>query len=505
MNHLNGSAETHQAKAPVVLPKPRNEVMEKPQIEEIKTEQIKEEKDSALEKDSSLSTGLPRITVFGVGGGGGNAIANMIERGLTGVRFVACNTDGQALERIASHNRIKLGESITEGLGAGSRPEVGRAAAEEALDEIVAEIERAHMVVITAGMGGGTGTGAASVIARAAKDLGVLTVGVVTKPFNFEGLHRMKTAESGLLELQKSVDTLIVIPNQNLFRIADANTTFADAFRLADNVLYSGIRGVTDLIVNPGIINLDFADIRVIMSEMGKAIMGTGEATGENRAIMAAEEAISNPLLDDVSMKGARGVLINVTGGEDVTLFEIDTAVSRIRDEVDPEANIIFGSAVDTNLNGAIRITVVATGIDSDLSKSEAPADTPSASQMAPAPQVRDAGGMSARKDPVMPSAMPTPAPSTQPQSAPAPAPTMSDIDEEESSGGFFGGIFGRKSKRPSANPAAAPVASRSTQPSDLNTIRGGSSRHARPVDDWSRPYYGSGDPAPGKPHVRRG
>ncbi len=309
----------------------------------------------------------PRITVIGVGGAGGNAVNNMISANLEGVEFVVTNTDAQAMSQTACEQRIQLGINITQGLGAGSRPDIGRAAAEEALDEILEQLNGTHMCFITAGMGGGTGTGAAPVIARAAREQGMLTVGVVTKPFHFEGAHRMRIAENGIEELQHYVDTLIVIPNQNLFRIANERTTFADAFSMADNVLYSGVRGITDLMVMPGLINLDFADIRTVMSEMGKAMMGTGEAEGERRAIDAAEEAISNPLLDDVSMKGARGVLINITGGHDMTLYEVDEAANRIRDEVDPEANIIFGSIFDSQLEGNMRVSVVATGIDSEV------------------------------------------------------------------------------------------------------------------------------------------
>lgn len=307
----------------------------------------------------------PNITVIGVGGAGGNAVNNMIRSGLTGVEFMAANTDSQALRLNLADHKIQLGLNISHGLGAGSRPDIGRAGAEEALDEIMAHLEGTHMVFITAGMGGGTGTGAAPVIARAAREHGILTVGVVTKPFHFEGMHRMRTADAGIEELGSYVDTLIVIPNQNLFRIANEKTTFADAFHLADDVLHSGVRGVTDLMVKPGLINLDFADIRSVMREMGKAMMGTGEASGERRAVEAAEAAISNPLLDDASMKGARGVLINITGGADMTLFEVDEAANRIRDEVDPEANIIFGATFDENVEGLIRVSVVATGIES--------------------------------------------------------------------------------------------------------------------------------------------
>ena len=308
----------------------------------------------------------PQITVIGVGGAGGNAVNNMIQSNLEGVDFLITNTDAQAIQHSLCEHCIQLGRGVTQGLGSGSRPDVGRAAAEEALDEILTELEGANMLFITAGMGGGTGTGGAPVIARAAREAGILTVGVVTKPFHFEGVHRMHIAEAGITELTQYVDTLIVIPNQNLFRIANEKTTFADAFKMADDVLHSGVRGVTDLMVMPGLINLDFADIRAVMTEMGKAMMGTGEAEGENRALAAAEAAISNPLLDDVSMKGARGVLINITGGPDLTLFEVDETANRIRDEVDPEANIIFGSTFGQDLEGRIRVSVVATGIDAE-------------------------------------------------------------------------------------------------------------------------------------------
>jgi cell division protein FtsZ len=306
----------------------------------------------------------PRITVVGVGGAGGNAVSNMVRSGLIGCEFIVCNTDSQALRQSLAERRIQLGVGVTRGLGAGSRPEIGRIAAEEALEEIMHELDGSNMVFITAGMGGGTGTGAAPVIARAAREAGILTVGVVTKPFHFEGTNRMRLAEAGITELQKFVDTLIVIPNQNLFRVANERTTFADAFKMADDVLASGVRGVTDLMIMPGLINLDFADIRAVMSEMGKAMMGTGEAEGDRRSIDAAEAAISNPLLEDVSMKGARGVLINITGGLDMTLFEVDEAANRIREEVDAEANIIFGSTFDEKLAGKMRISVVATGLD---------------------------------------------------------------------------------------------------------------------------------------------
>ena len=315
----------------------------------------------------------PKITVLGVGGAGGNAVNNMITSGLQGCEFVVCNTDAQALEGSMCETKVQLGATVTGGLGAGAKPDIGRAAAEESLDDVMQRVEGSNMAFITAGMGGGTGTGAAPVIARACRDLGVLTVGVVTKPFHFEGSHRMKMAEAGIEEMQDYVDTLIVIPNQNLFRVANEKTTFAEAFKMADSVLQSGVRGVTDLMVMPGLINLDFADVRSAMIEMGKAMMGTGEAEGDRRAIEAAEAAINNPLLDDVSMKGARGVIINVTGGMDMTLFEVDEACNRIRDEVDPNANIIFGSTFDEKLEGLMRVSVVATGIEAEAMRQGRP------------------------------------------------------------------------------------------------------------------------------------
>lgn len=306
----------------------------------------------------------PKITVVGVGGAGNNAVNNMISSGLEGCEFLVCNTDAQALEGSLCENRLQMGVSVTGGLGAGAKPEIGRAAAEESLDEVMQYLEGANMAFITAGMGGGSGTGGAPIIAKHCREKGILTVGVVTKPFHFEGSLRMKMAEQGIEEMQSYVDTLIVIPNQNLFRVANEKTTFAEAFKMADGVLQSAVRGVTDLMVRPGLINLDFADIKSVMLEMGKAMMGTGEATGERRAIEAAEAAINNPLLDDISMKGARGVIINVTGGDDMTLFEVDEACNRIRDEVDPNANIIIGSTFDSALEGVMRVSVVATGID---------------------------------------------------------------------------------------------------------------------------------------------
>ena len=306
----------------------------------------------------------PRITVFGVGGAGGNAVNNMITAGLQGVDFVVANTDAQALTMSKAQRIVQMGTQVTQGLGAGSQPDVGAAAAQEVIDELRDHLTGANMVFVTAGMGGGTGTGAAPVIAKTAREMGILTVGVVTKPFHFEGARRMRTAESGIAELHKVVDTLLIIPNQNLFRVANEKTTFADAFAMADQVLYSGVACITDLMVKEGLINLDFADVRAVMKEMGKAMMGTGEATGEKRALTAAEAAIANPLIDNSSMKGARGLLISITGGKDLTLFEVDEAATRIREEVDQDANIIVGATFDENLDGIIRVSVVATGIE---------------------------------------------------------------------------------------------------------------------------------------------
>ena len=337
----------------------------------------------------------PRIMVCGIGGAGGNAVNNMIVSGLSGVDFVVANTDAQALTSSRAERIIQMGLQVTEGLGAGSKPEVGKAAAEEALEEIRDHLAGAHMVFVTAGMGGGTGTGAAPVIARAAREMGILTVGVVTKPFHFEGGRRMKVAETGIADLQKAVDTLLIIPSQNLFRVANEKTTFADAFAMADQVLYSGVACITDLMVKEGLINLDFADVRSIMSEMGKAMMGTGEAAGEKRAVQAAEAAIANPLLDETSMKGARGLLISITGGTDLPRSEVDEAASRIRQEVDEEANIILGATFDSALDGVVRVSVVATGIDQAAisqiepvspARPETPARPRAAAPMRPAP-----------------------------------------------------------------------------------------------------------------------
>ncbi|HVI99591.1 MAG TPA: cell division protein FtsZ [Sphingomonas sp.] len=318
----------------------------------------------------------PRIAVIGVGGAGGNAIANMMRAEVQGVDFLVANTDAQALKQSSASSKIQLGAKITQGLGAGSRPEIGRAAAEETIDDVTKMLEGAHMCFIAAGMGGGTGTGAAPVIAKAARDMGILTVGVVTKPFSFEGSRRAKSADAGIEELQKFVDTLIVIPNQNLFLIANANTTFKEAFQMADEVLQQGVRGITDLMVMPGLINLDFADVRSVMQEMGKAMMGTGEADGDARALEAAQKAIANPLLDGVSMQGAKGVIISITGGEDMRLLEVDEAANHIRELVDPDANIIWGSAFNPDLEGKIRVSVVATGIDADAAAQQPAAET---------------------------------------------------------------------------------------------------------------------------------
>ncbi len=315
----------------------------------------------------------PKITVLGVGGSGGNAVNNMINANLEGVDFLIANTDAQALQISKCPNKIQLGLNSTRGLGAGMRPDIGKQAAEEAIQEITEKLDGSHMLFVAAGMGGGTGTGAAPVIAKLARERGILTVGVVTKPFHFEGSQRMKLAEKGIDELQQYVDTLLTIPNQNLFRIANEKTTFSDAFKMADDVLYAGVRGVTDLMVQPGMINLDFSDVKTVMSEMGKAMMGTGEASGEGRSVAAAEAAIANPLIDDVSLKGAKGLIINITGGKDITLYEVDEAANRIKQEVDEEANIIYGTTCDERLDGLVRVSIVATGIDSNVGISAKP------------------------------------------------------------------------------------------------------------------------------------
>ncbi|MFC0409202.1 cell division protein FtsZ [Roseomonas elaeocarpi] len=407
----------------------------------------------------------PRITVVGVGGAGCNAVNNMIAMGLDGVEFLVSNTDAQALLNSRAERRVQLGPHLTQGLGAGAKPEIGRAAAEEATEDLARHLEGVHMVFITAGMGGGTGTGAAPVIARMARERGVLTVGVVTKPFDFEGPKRRRSAEQGLEELQQYVDTLIVIPNQNLFRKANERTTFAEAFKMADDVLYMGVRGVTDLMVNPGLVNLDFADIRTVMAEMGKAMMGTGEAEGDERAVKAAEAAISNPLLEDTSMRGARGVLINITGGWDMTLFEVDEAANRIRREVDEEANIIFGSSVDETMNGRLRVSVVATGIDAQ----DAEAITLQ-QQQAEAPRLVAVGGgapISPIGAPVVPGSVPVsraggvqPAARSGPIGAPTigPVPMTAPSPMVQSSGSNAPGPVRLAARRP-ANLDQPPVA----------------------------------------------
>jgi len=371
----------------------------------------------------------PRIVVVGVGGAGGNAVNDMIASQLEGVEFLVANTDAQALSGSKADRRVQIGATVTGGLGAGAKPDVGRAAAEESLNEIMEHLDGCNMAFVAAGMGGGTGTGAAPIIAKSCREKGILTVGVVTKPFQFEGVHRMRLAEAGIEELEQYVDTLIVIPNQNLFRIANEKTTFADAFRMADQVLYSGVRGVTDLMIMPGMINLDFADIRSVMSEMGKAMMGTGEAEGEDRAIQAAQAAIANPLLDDTSMKGAKGVLINITGGDDMTLYEVDEAANRIRSEVDEEAYIIFGSAFDGELQGRIRVSVVATGIDANAERRPAPvvlrAEAPAVSR----PAVPEAAKPA---EPLVPFRAPEPAVAEVMAAETDVAPAVAEVDENQ-------------------------------------------------------------------------
>ena len=386
----------------------------------------------------------PKITVFGVGGAGGNAVNNMIRSGLQGCEFVVANTDSQALTSSKAERLIQMGVAVTEGLGAGSQPEVGRAAAEEAIDEITDHLNGSHMVFVTAGMGGGTGTGAAPIIARLAREQGILTVGVVTKPFQFEGIRRLRVAEAGIKELEQCVDTLIVIPNQNLFRIANEKTTFADAFAMADQVLYSGVACITDLMVKEGLINLDFADVRSVMREMGKAMMGTGEASGERRATQAAEAAIANPLLDETSMRGAKGLLISITGGKDLTLFEVDEAATRIREEVDPDANIILGATFEEELEGIIRVSVVATGIDSEARAEAAPAAAAAADRVAEqlsqrlrsalpktAPAAASVAAAPVQMAAAAPMPMPPrPAPQPMPaRPAPQPAPIYSELE----------------------------------------------------------------------------
>jgi cell division protein FtsZ len=366
----------------------------------------------------------PRITVIGVGGGGTNAVDNMIAGNLQGVEFIVANTDAQQLMHSRADRRIQLGPHITQGLGAGAKPDIGKAAAEEAADELIRHLDGAHMLFITAGMGGGTGTGAAPVIARMAKERGILTVGVVTRPFDFEGKRRARAAEQGIEELQRFVDTLIVIPNQNLFRMATERTTWREAFKMADQVLYMGVRGVTDLMMAPGLVNLDFADIRTVMAAMGKAMMGTGEAEGDNRAIRAAEAAINNPLLEDTSMSGARGLLINITGGDDLTLYEVDQAANRIREEVDDEAEIIFGSAIDESLSGRIRVSVVATGIDTAADLAQPRLKVVGGEDHMPLPPLaRDGGYAAPMFMPAGPAMTATPVPQMRTTSSEQPAP----------------------------------------------------------------------------------
>ena len=386
----------------------------------------------------------PRIAVIGVGGAGGNAIANMMRAEVQGVDFLVANTDAQALKQSVAPHRVQLGAKITQGLGAGARPEIGRAAAEETIDSLAKQLEGAHMVFIAAGMGGGTGTGAAPVIAKAARDMGILTVGVVTKPFAFEGNRRSKAADQGIEELQKYVDTLIVIPNQNLFLIANANTTFKEAFAMADEVLQQGVRGITDLMVMPGLINLDFADVRSVMQEMGKAMMGTGEAEGDNRALEAAQKAIANPLLDGVSMQGAKGVIISITGGDDMRLLEVDEAANHIRDLVDPDANIIWGSAFNPDLEGRIRVSVVATGIEAEARPEAGAAAAPRQAAPEPTRSFTFGGqrkeeptsfrptGAAATIPPVAAAPLPTPEPAPEPTPAPVMAPTPAPEPEED-------------------------------------------------------------------------
>jgi len=429
----------------------------------------------------------PRIVVIGVGGAGGNAVNNMIGAGLDGVEFIVANTDAQALALSRADRKVQLGGGITQGLGAGMRPEIGEQSAEESLDEILEHIDGAHMLFVAAGMGGGTGTGAAPVIARAARERGILTVGIVTKPFQFEGSRRMKLAEQGIENLYSAVDTMITIPNQNLFRVATEQTTMSDAFSMADEVLHSGVRGVTDLMVVPGLINLDFNDVRTVMDEMGKAMMGTGEATGDRRAIEAAEAAINNPLLDDVSLKGAKGVLINITGGRDLTLYEVDEAASLIRGQVDEDANIIVGSALDNDLDGIVRVSVVATGVNTEYVMETKPIPTryveevtaedayeedefaiedeyeeevayapqPAAPQPAPQPVPQLAPAYVAPKPYPPKIQAPQPAPQPQPQYVPQPAPAPERQLKNVVKKPF--GFFGLKKQKP----APAPVVKR--------------------------------------------
>ncbi len=436
----------------------------------------------------------PRITVFGVGGAGGNAVNNMIAQQLAGVDFVVANTDAQALQQNKSEQRVQLGVKATEGLGAGARPAVGAAAAEESIEQIVDHLAGAHMCFITAGMGGGTGTGAAPIIAQAARELGVLTVGVVTKPFQFEGAKRMRQAEAGVEALQKVVDTLIIIPNQNLFRLANEKTTFTEAFAMADDVLYQGVKGVTDLMVRPGLINLDFADVRAVMDEMGKAMMGTGEAAGEDRAIQAAEKAIANPLLDEISLRGANGVLINITGGHDLTLFELDEAANRIREEVDPDANIIVGSTLDTDLEGAMRVSVVATGIDAAEVTTDIPVPRRSLAEplktsvaMEEAPQAEATPAPVAEKEPSLFGEMETERAASEEQ--------MEDIFEEPAPA-----PVAAPAPRPAATAPARTAAEDLPPPAYQPQVAQFQPRHQEVYEEEEAAYVAPKAPAPGTP-----
>ncbi|WP_267434827.1 cell division protein FtsZ [Sphingomonas sp. GM_Shp_1] len=436
----------------------------------------------------------PRIAVIGVGGAGGNAIANMMRAEVQGVDFLVANTDAQALKQSIAPQRIQLGAKITQGLGAGSRPEIGRAAAEETIEDLSRLLEGSHMCFIAAGMGGGTGTGAAPVIAKAARDMGILTVGVVTKPFAFEGNRRAKSADGGIEELQKYVDTLIVIPNQNLFLIANANTTFKEAFAMADEVLQQGVRGITDLMVMPGLINLDFADVRSVMQEMGKAMMGTGEATGDNRAIEAAQKAIANPLLDGVSMQGAKGVIISITGGDDMRLLEVDEAANHIRELVDPDANIIWGSAFNPELEGRIRVSVVATGIDADVKPgAAAPTETQRSSF--------SMGGM-ARKADETPSYRPS-----EPAAVTPPAPTPAAPVEQAAAP-----VAAPAPSAPLVAPIASSLAATAPKPApapapseDDELVLGADTIvPAAPAQAPAAPVQAPAEPAPGSEEARR-
>lgn len=451
----------------------------------------------------------PRITVVGVGGAGGNAIANMMRADVQGVQFLVANTDAQALKQSEAEQKIQLGAKITQGLGAGSRPEIGRAAAEETIDELSRLLEGSHMCFIAAGMGGGTGTGAAPVIAKAARDMGILTVGVVTKPFSFEGNRRAKSADAGIEELQKFVDTLIVIPNQNLFLVANANTTFKQAFEMADEVLQQGVRGITDLMVMPGLINLDFADVRSVMQEMGKAMMGTGEAEGDDRALIAAQKAIANPLLDGVSMQGAKGVIVSITGGDDMRLLEVDEAANHIRELVDPDANIIWGSAFNPELEGKIRVSVVATGIESSTTTA-APASTtaaePTRTFSFSAPRRPDAAPSAAAPTPAPQAATPTPAPVP---SAYQPTPEVPPQQPSGAAAGAMAQGVPPTTSGPVVEPVPTPAA-----PADDELLLGADSMMPAPTPqapagDAARRRFlapgGEGEEAPPQPRVKLG